>query len=119
MNVLAASQLRTLRLSSRYSFIHSLVLRTRAYRLSFDFGTDLIMFTDLEKIMLGLRSLQNLHLAGGIENADRLDEVNTRDHQAALKSVRIDNVYGNCLGSMQFNWLVSPIPSCRAKGSDH
>lgn len=73
------------------------------------------MFTDLEKIMLGLRSLQNLHLEGGIENADRLDDVNARDHEAALKSVRIDNVYGNCLGSMQFNWLVSCVVFCRVK----
>ena len=66
------------------------------------------MFTDLEKIMLGLRSLQNLKLEGGVDSPDKLDEVSSRDHTAALRSLVIENMYGNSLGHAQFQWLVSP-----------
>lgn len=67
------------------------------------------MFNDLERILLGLRSLQHLKLQGGVDCPDRLDDVSPRDHVASLQSLTIENVYGNCLGPLQLCWLVSKI----------
>lgn len=57
--------------------------------------------------IIGATKFTSADIEGGVENVDRLDDVSTRDHQAALKTLTISNMYGNCLGPLQLTWIVS------------
>lgn len=67
----------------------------------------MVLFMDLEKVLLATSSLRVLRLIGGIDNADQRDVIANQNHKNHFRQCIVSNSKGNGrLGALQLCWLV-------------